>query len=145
MENSQRFLRYGKFGVKTLPLLWASHTCLNLSDLTRYICQREGSLMVKRALGKPATNWYRKLLRHSKYRWVVLMGTVMYLVSPLDISPDFMPFVGWIDDGLVATIAITEVTQMLVDRKRRLQTNATHDGNKNADLEVVDVNAVNIN
>jgi uncharacterized membrane protein YkvA (DUF1232 family) len=28
---------------------------------------------------------------------------------------------GWIDDGLVATIAITEITQILLDRKRNLR------------------------
>ncbi|MGF1570989.1 MAG: YkvA family protein [Nodosilinea sp.] len=66
-------------------------------------------------------NWYRKLVRNSKYRWVVLLGTVIYLVSPFDISPDVFPILGWVDDGLLATIAITEITQILIDRKRNLR------------------------
>jgi uncharacterized membrane protein YkvA (DUF1232 family) len=78
-------------------------------------------VMKKRLFGGTLINWYRKLIRHSKYRWVVLLGTLLYFVSPIDISPDVFPVIGWIDDGLVATIAITEVTQMLMDRKRRLQ------------------------
>jgi uncharacterized membrane protein YkvA (DUF1232 family) len=78
-------------------------------------------VMNKRLFGGTLVNWYRKLIRHSKYRWVVLLGTLLYFVSPLDISPDVFPVIGWIDDGLVATIAITEVTQMLMERKRRLQ------------------------
>lgn len=77
--------------------------------------------MAKRFFGKPFMNWYRKLLRNSKYRWVVLFGTLVYLVSPIDISPDVFPVLGWIDDGLVATIAITEITQILLDRKRNLR------------------------
>lgn len=77
--------------------------------------------MKKRLFGGTLINWYRKLIRHSKYRWVVLLGTLLYFVSPIDISPDVFPVIGWIDDGLVATIAITEVTQMLMDRKRRQQ------------------------
>ena len=77
--------------------------------------------MKKRLFGGTLVNWYRKLIRHSKYRWVVLLGTLLYFVSPIDISPDVFPVIGWIDDGLVATIAITEVTQMLMDRKRQLQ------------------------
>ncbi|MBE9156823.1 DUF1232 domain-containing protein [Nodosilinea sp. LEGE 06152] len=77
--------------------------------------------MAKRFFGKPFMNWYRQLLRNSKYRWVVLFGTLVYLVSPIDISPDVFPVLGWIDDGLVATIAITEITQILLDRKRNLR------------------------
>ncbi|MGB3138218.1 MAG: YkvA family protein [Nodosilinea sp.] len=71
--------------------------------------------------GKPFMNWYRQLLRNTKYRWVVLLGTLVYLVSPIDISPDVFPIIGWIDDGLIATIAITEITQILLDRKRNLR------------------------
>ncbi len=77
--------------------------------------------MKKRLFGNTLVNWYRKLIRHSKYRWVVLLGTLFYFVSPIDIVPDVFPIIGWVDDGLVATIAITEVTQMLMERKRRLQ------------------------
>lgn len=77
--------------------------------------------MVKRFFGKPFMNWYRRLLRNSKYRWVVLLGTLIYLVSPIDIVPDAIPILGWIDDGLIATIAITEISQILLDRKRNLR------------------------
>lgn len=77
--------------------------------------------MKKRFFGNTLVNWYRKLIRHSKYRWVVLLGTLLYLVSPIDISPDVFPIIGWVDDGLIATIALTEVTQMLRERKRRSQ------------------------
>ncbi|MBE9136782.1 DUF1232 domain-containing protein [Nodosilinea sp. LEGE 07088] len=77
--------------------------------------------MAKGFFGKSIMTWYRKLIRNSKYRWVILFGTLVYLVSPLDISPDVFPVVGWIDDGLVATLAITEITQILLDRKRNLR------------------------
>jgi uncharacterized membrane protein YkvA (DUF1232 family) len=78
----------------------------------------------KPLFGKPVMNWYRQLLRNSKYRWVVLFGTLVYLVSPIDISPDMIPILGWLDDGLIATIAITEITQILLDRKRNLRQTA---------------------
>jgi uncharacterized membrane protein YkvA (DUF1232 family) len=98
-----------------------SHTCANSVFLSLYRCQQKEMAMQKRLFGQTFVNWYRKLIRHSKYRWVVLLGTLLYFVSPIDISPDVFPVIGWIDDGLVATIAITEVTQMLTERKRRLQ------------------------
>jgi uncharacterized membrane protein YkvA (DUF1232 family) len=77
--------------------------------------------MAKKFFGKPFMNWYRQLLRNSKYRWVVLFGTLVYLVSPIDIAPDMIPFLGWLDDGLIATIAITEISQIFLDRKRNLR------------------------
>jgi uncharacterized membrane protein YkvA (DUF1232 family) len=101
--------------------------------------------MKKGLFGKTIIDWYRQLVRNSKYRWVVLLGTLLYIVSPIDISPDMFPIVGWIDDGLIATIAITEVTQILLDRKRNMRaatqqkmaTNSTQ-----ADATVVDVESV---
>ena len=46
-------------------------------------------------------NWYRDLLRNPKYRWWVIGASVVYIVSPLDISPDVFPIVGWLDDGIL--------------------------------------------
>lgn len=43
--------------------------------------------------------WYRGLLHHPVYRWPLIIGTVIYLISPIDISPDIFPIIGWIDDG----------------------------------------------
>ena len=69
-------------------------------------------------------NWYRKALKHSKYRWVVILGTLLYLASPLDISPDVFPVLGWIDDGLIASLLVTEVSQLMSEELKRRR-NAT--------------------
>ncbi|MGK7888216.1 MAG: YkvA family protein [Leptolyngbyaceae cyanobacterium] len=60
--------------------------------------------------------WYRATLRNAKYRWVIILGTVVYLFSPIDIAPDFIPIIGWLDDGLIATLLVTEVSQMLLEQ-----------------------------
>ena len=62
--------------------------------------------------------WYRKLLNHPKYRMVFILGSLIYLLSPVDLSPDVFPVVGWIDDGLVATLLMGEVSQLIVERKK---------------------------
>ena len=62
---------------------------------------------------------YRKALKHTKYRWLVILGTLLYLVSPLDISPDVFPVLGWIDDGLVASLLITEVSSLMMEQLKR--------------------------
>ncbi len=60
--------------------------------------------------------WYSNLIRQSKYRWWVIAGSLIYLIGPVDILPDVFPIIGWIDDGLVATLLVTELSQFLGDR-----------------------------
>ncbi|MFN5513657.1 MAG: YkvA family protein [Cyanobacteriota bacterium] len=60
--------------------------------------------------------WYREMIRHPQYRWWVVLGTLAYLLSPLDFLPDVFPIVGWIDDGLLATLLVTEISQMVLAR-----------------------------
>ncbi|MGB3613612.1 MAG: DUF1232 domain-containing protein [Elainellaceae cyanobacterium] len=69
----------------------------------------------------PSTNivqafysWYRSTLRHPKYRWLLIGASLLYLVSPIDIAPDIIPIIGWIDDGIVATLLVSEVSQLLM-------------------------------
>ncbi|MEO0758405.1 MAG: YkvA family protein [Cyanobacteria bacterium J06648_16] len=60
-------------------------------------------------------SWYRNTLRNTKYRWLIVLGTVLYLVSPFDIAPDFIPVIGWIDDGIIATLLIAELSQIATE------------------------------
>lgn len=65
--------------------------------------------------------WYRNTLRHPKYRWWLILGTVAYLFSPFDISPDFLPVVGQIDDVMLVTLLVSEVSQLLIERFKEKQ------------------------
>jgi uncharacterized membrane protein YkvA (DUF1232 family) len=64
-------------------------------------------------------NGLRNAIRHPKYGWWIIGGSLMYLLSPFDLSPDMLPIVGWIDDGLLATVVVTEVSQMLLERFKK--------------------------
>ncbi|MFN4195997.1 MAG: YkvA family protein [Thermosynechococcus sp.] len=71
-------------------------------------------------------NWYRNLLRHPKYRWLIIAASLIYLLSPLDISPDLVPILGQLDDVTVMVILASELTQLLVERvKSRRSPNLT--------------------
>ncbi|MCU0518861.1 MAG: YkvA family protein [Oscillatoria sp. Prado101] len=60
-------------------------------------------------------NWYRNTLRNPKYRWWVILGTLVYLLSPFDIAPDFLPVVGQIDDIAIVTLLVAELSQMGIE------------------------------
>lgn len=60
-------------------------------------------------------NWYRNTIRNPKYRWWIIIGTALYLLSPFDIAPDFLPIVGQIDDVALVTLLVSEVSQLLID------------------------------
>lgn len=60
-------------------------------------------------------SWYRGALRHPKYRWLIILGTATYLLSPIDISPDIFPIIGWLDDGILATLLVTELSSLAMD------------------------------
>lgn len=74
--------------------------------------------MKQTSLFKTLEQVYRAGFRHPKYRWLVILGTLFYLASPLDISPDMLPGIGWIDDGLLATLLLSEVCQLVVEQRK---------------------------
>ena len=58
--------------------------------------------------------WYRALMRNPQYRWIVILGSLLYLISPIDLSPDIFPLIGQIDDVIIATLLFSELFQRLL-------------------------------
>jgi len=83
-------------------------------------------------------DWYRNTLRHPQYRWVLIGATLLYLVSPIDISPDFIPILGWIDDGAVVALLVAELSSWAIDSARARQKTVETSGEprKSADPKV---------
>lgn len=91
-------------------------------------------------------NWYRSIIRNPKYRWWIIGASLVYLLSPLDISPDVFPVVGWLDDGIIATLLVSEVSQFLLERLK-VKPNGSQQPSQTAEAtrpETVEVNAVAI-
>lgn len=59
--------------------------------------------------------WYRGLIRNPKYRWWVLIGTLVYFVSPIDVIPDIFPIVGELDDVFLLTLLVSEFSQFFIE------------------------------
>ena len=68
---------------------------------------------------------YSRAIRNPKYRHWIIIGTLVYILSPIDISPDIFPLAGQIDDFLLLSIMLTEVSQMVMtsfqEKKREEQ------------------------
>jgi uncharacterized membrane protein YkvA (DUF1232 family) len=79
---------------------------------------KRGQAKQMKFLIQPLYNWYRLLLRNSKYRWLVILGSLAYLLSPVDLVTDVIPVVGWLDDGMIATVLVTEVSQILLEKAK---------------------------
>ena len=85
-------------------------------------------------------DWYRNAIRHPKYRWWVMLGTIIYLISPIDIAPDFIPILGQLDDVMIAGLLFTEISQMMIAKLQTRQANKNV-ATENANSETVDVDA----
>jgi uncharacterized membrane protein YkvA (DUF1232 family) len=66
-------------------------------------------------------NWYRTAIRHPKYRWWVMIGTLVYLISPLDIAPDFLPIVGELDDLMLVSLLVKELSDIVIEKFKSRQ------------------------
>ena len=47
---------------------------------------------------------------------VAIVGALGYLILPIDIIPDFIPFVGWVDDAAVVASVLAAVRSGIRDR-----------------------------
>ncbi|MEB3233243.1 MAG: YkvA family protein [Leptolyngbyaceae bacterium] len=95
--------------------------------------------------------WYRALLANPQYRWVAILGSLIYLISPIDLSPDIIPLLGQIDDVILLSVLFSSVAQMLWPSLQSADPNSpfqsgSNGGNKGDDPNVrtVDVNATPI-
>lgn len=59
-----------------------------------------------------------KAVKSGKYqvpKWAipVIIGAVIYVVSPLDAVPDIIPIAGWVDDGAVVAAAVKTLEEVI--------------------------------
>ncbi len=93
---------------------------------------------------KTAYYWYRQTLRNPQYRWWLILGSLFYLISPLDLSPDVIPLLGQIDDLVLLTILFTEVSQLITDALRPRPLEPLRRDDDPPTIKTVDVDAVTV-
>lgn len=87
---------------------------------------------------------YRRLLTHPKYGLWVLLGSLLYLVSPIDISPDLIPLLGQIDDVALIVLMVSAASQWLTQQFLSEQVAEDELGQDDSVTETVDVKAVEV-
>lgn len=88
--------------------------------------------------------WYRNTIRNPKYRWWMILGTALYLVSPINMAYEFIPVIGQLDDVVLLTLLVSEVSQLLIDGVKARQGEKVVDHTVDATEKTVDVDAVSV-
>ncbi len=81
-------------------------------------------------------NWYenfkllRRMITHPEYSlspatWAIIAGALAYVICPVDIIPDVIPVLGWLDDAFVLSMVMASLDaeiedfKLFLDRHRR--------------------------
>jgi uncharacterized membrane protein YkvA (DUF1232 family) len=85
------------YGAAVLALA-ASGRQADATALARFV--PDCAVLFRRLLADPRVEWWRK---------AVLVAAIVYLASPIDIVPDFIPIAGQVDDLIVVALALRVV------------------------------------
>ena len=91
--------------------------------------------------------FYRNAVRNPRYRWWIILGTLVYLLSPFDISPDFLPVLGEIDDFVLVSMLLTEVSSLAFEKFKSRGSDVLETENPTTERETapaIEVKAVSV-
>lgn len=103
-----------------------------LDMASRMACDFDEEKAVKFEAQHGGQGWYenfkllRRMLTHPEYRlspatWVSIAGALAYVICPVDIIPDIIPVLGWVDDAFVLTMVMASVSAEIEDFKLFLE------------------------
>jgi uncharacterized membrane protein YkvA (DUF1232 family) len=84
--------------------------------------------------------WYKTTLENPKYRWLMVGATLLYLLSPIDVLPDFIPVLGLVDDAVVASLFVGALSQILLSGLTNRKQSGLRADTPDAAHTTVDVN-----
>ena len=109
----------------------SSETLDNLYDIVIKLCNKLKNLPIAGTFFDDLP-WAIALLddwAHKKYREVpvatiiTLSGALTYLVAPINLIPNFIPFIGNLDDNLVISLALRAAHNDIADYREWKQSN----------------------
>jgi uncharacterized membrane protein YkvA (DUF1232 family) len=91
---------------------------------------------------QPLYDVYRKLIRESKYRWVIIVGTLIWLLSPINFATDIaLPFIGEIDDGILVSMLVLEFSNMATEFLKARKAGSSDPASPDGADQTIDVEA----
>ncbi|MEM0979486.1 MAG: DUF1232 domain-containing protein [Cyanobacteria bacterium P01_H01_bin.58] len=87
---------------------------------------------------------YRRLMTHPRYGIWVILGTLLYLISPIDLSPDLFPLIGQIDDVALIVLMISAIGQLVGQQFQNQGTESDAKAAPETAERTIDVNAVEV-
>jgi uncharacterized membrane protein YkvA (DUF1232 family) len=57
-------------------------------------------------------NIYTALIKNPKTKWVTIILTVLYIASPIDFIPEFIPIAGLLDDGVLISFLVIALKEL---------------------------------
>jgi uncharacterized membrane protein YkvA (DUF1232 family) len=85
---------------------------------------------------------YSSAMRHPQYRWFIILGTFIYFLSPIDLSPDLFPIVGQFDDVIILGLFFSEIFKIILEFFQPPQISVSQDQGEEQNIKTVDVDAV---
>lgn len=62
-----------------------------------------------RLLIRMAKDTFAGRYKMNKWNMSVIVGTIVYVISPLDAVPDMIPVLGWLDDASIVAYALSKL------------------------------------
>ncbi|AFY70030.1 protein of unknown function DUF1232 [Thalassoporum mexicanum PCC 7367] len=88
---------------------------------------------------------YFRLFRSSRFRWIAILASLVYILSPFDLSPDLMPILGRVDDLVVIVLMLAGLIQNLFIKSSDDEDESDRgDLGGDKDVETIDVDSVTL-
>ncbi|GHE31543.1 hypothetical protein GCM10017764_13330 [Sphingobacterium griseoflavum] len=96
-------------------------TSISQSDLHRaegkavHLADKMNDFKLLLAMAKDSLSGHYKM---NKWNLSIIVGTVLYVLSPLDAIPDVVPVLGWLDDLTIVGYAISKLSEEMLKYKK---------------------------
>jgi len=94
---------------------------LVMSFLQRFMNRQQGATAAPQLSGG-------KVLRNPQLNAFLAVLAIVYAISPVDAVPDFIPLLGWLDDGLILWFGLSQAWQAMRGRHEPAAAAATVNG-----------------
>ena len=92
-----------------------------ISVLQRFVNRQQGATASPQLAGG-------KSFRNPQLNALLAVLAVVYAISPIDVVPDFVPVLGWLDDGLILWFGLSQAWQAMRGRKEPVAAAQTVNG-----------------